>query len=127
MKNRETKIEIVRQHGELQSVSVLMPTWDKIENDNSISINIPLFGLKSHVFNNMDHSETLSDTVKAFCMAAEKYGNGLESELNILGWEFCDDSSDDNISMIYPITSRDTVIEQIMSTGETQAMILELA
>ncbi|WBV60543.1 hypothetical protein PFY12_00140 [Chryseobacterium camelliae] len=127
MEIKEATVEISRHEGGLRSVSVLMPTWDRTEMDGSTSVNIPLFGLKAFVFNKMNQEEVVHDTIKAFCVCAEKHGTGLESELSLLGWEFGDESSENTISMSYVITSKDTVIEQIMSTGETQSMILELA
>ncbi|SIQ69879.1 hypothetical protein SAMN05880574_12147 [Chryseobacterium sp. RU37D] len=111
MEFKEATIEIHRKAGLLKSVSVAMPTWDKDENDGSISVNIPLFGLKAFVFDDMDQDVVVNDVIKSFCISAEKFGTGLESELSVLGWEYCEEN-ENKITMSYLVHSKDFVILQ---------------
>lgn len=126
MEFNEATIDIHREAGILKSVSVIMPTWDKDEIDGSTSVNIPLFGLKAFVFDEMDQDEVVSDVIKSFCISAEKFGAGIESELSAIGWEYCSES-EENTVMSFLVPSKDIVIEQIMSTGDKHVMTLELA
>lgn len=127
MEINEATIDILREEGQLRSVSVVMPIWDKVEGDQSIIIEIPLFGTKTFVFDDIDANQAIDDAIKFFCKNSEKFGKGLEYELLALGWDFCDSFEENKTTMSFTIPSKDTVLEQIMNTGEKQAKVLELA
>ena len=126
MKINEANIDIVRENGKLLSVSVEMPIWDRILEDNFISVNIPLFNIKTFAKDEEDISVAIEEAIKAFCINVEKFGNGLESELKLLGWSYAK-TEKDNVTMSYCVPNHNSVFDQIMKTGEQFAQKLELA
>lgn len=122
----EANIDIIRKKGILTSVSVAMPIWDKEGNDELLAIDIPLFGIKTVAKNPMDAEVAIKESVKLFCLSAEKFGKGLENELKVMGWAFITQEKDFT-SMTFSIPAKNTVIDQIMSTGGQFAQKLELS
>lgn len=126
MKINEANIDISRKEGKLISVSVAMPIWDKVGMDDFISVNIPLFNTKTFAKDEKDADVAIAEAIKGFCISAEKFGRGLEAELKLLGWNFIE-QSDDFTSMAFIVSDSNTVIDQIMQTGEQFAEKLDLA
>lgn len=126
MQVNEANIEIIRKDKKLLSVSISMPIWDKTSDDNFITVNIPLLGIKTFAENEVDASVAIKEAVKAFCINSEKFGKGIESELKVLGWGF-NERMDDLITMSYSVSNSNSVIDQIMQTGEQFAEKLDLA
>lgn len=126
MKTNLPTIDIFRENSQLKSISVVMPLWDKVGIDDSIVVNIPLFGLKTYVFDDIDENKAIEDAIKTFCKNCEEYGKGLEVELSHLGWSLVNKDYE-KVTMLFNISDKDIVIEQIMDTGEKQARVLELA
>lgn len=124
---KEASIDIKRKAGDLISISVVMPIWDKIEIDNTLSINIPLFGLKTFADDEIDGETAAKEVIKGFCLSADKFGQGLETELKLLGWSFTRTKSKnkDVTSMVYSV--KNEVVDQIMQTGEQFADNLQIA
>ena len=119
-KTTEANIEVKKNQGRVVSVSVIMPTWNKVEDDHSFTtITIPLFGLKTIAIpnNDSDAVTAINEALKCFCISAEKFGQGIEKELQSLGWSLV--NSDQESSLLnYSISSSDVVLEQIMETGD---------
>lgn len=114
MKKNEANIEITRQKGVLSSISISMPIWHKIEDScKHITIDIPLFGIKTVAEDENDIDKAVDESIKCFCASAEKFGQGLEAELKTLGWK----SNDTNNSLL-DFNSDSDVVEQIMDTGD---------
>ena len=126
MKISEANVDIIRKNGVLTSVAIAMPIWDKIGNDDLLAIDIPLFGIKTVAKDTEDAEIAIKESVKLFCLSAEKFGRGLETELKVMGWAFIEQSKDFT-SMSFSVPSSNTVIDQIMSTGGQFAQKLELA
>jgi len=126
MKINEANIDINRIKGKLISVSIAMPIWDKIGIDEFISVNIPLFGIKTFAKNEDDAQIAVKEAITAFCINAEKYGQSLEAQLRIIGWDFIS-QTEEMTSMSYNVFNTDSVVDQIMQTGEQFAEKLELA
>lgn len=125
MKIKEANIEIIRDNGTLSSISVVMPMWDKIGIDDFLSINIPLFGIKTFAKDEVDSDLAVEEAIKIFCINAEDFGKGLENELKILGWSFSE-QTENSTSMYYGVSDTNIVLEQIMQTGEQYSQKLEL-
>lgn len=126
MKTIEANVDIIRKNGILISVSIAMPIWDKIGNDNLLAIDIPLFGIKTVAKDTLDAETAIEESVKLFCLSVEKFGKGLENELKVMGWSFTEQSKD-LTSMSFTVPSNNTIIDQIMNTGGQFAQKLELA
>lgn len=125
MKITEANIEINRKDGKLTSVSVAMPIWDKVGNDDFLSINIPLFGMKTFAKNELDAENAINEALTLFCINSEKFGKGLENELKLIGWGF-NEQKQDFTSMTYSVANSNSIIDQIMQTGEQVVQKLDL-
>lgn len=121
----EANIDIIRKDSVLTSVSISMPIWDKIGNDSLLAIDIPLFGIKTVAKDSVDAEIAIKESVKLFCLSAEKFGKGLESELKIMGWSI-DNQSNDLTTMSFSVPKTQTVINQIMTTGGQFSQKLDL-
>jgi hypothetical protein len=121
--NQEANIDIVRKDGKLASVSVVMPIWDKQGEDDIFAVEIPLLGMKTFAKDEIDAEIAVQESIELFCLNAEKFGKGLESELKILGWSF-NNQNKDFTSMSF--NSTNVVYDHIMQTGEQIAHKLDL-
>lgn len=126
MTPNEANIDIIRRDNNLVTVSVAMPVWDKPSNDGFISIDIPMFGIKTFAESDKDANSAIEESIRLFCMSAEKFGRGLEFELVNMGWNITSDK-DGLTCMSFSIPETFTVIEQIMHTGDQFAKRLEIA
>lgn len=115
MKTSEANIKITRIEDVLSSISLIMPTW-KHQEDTSLSVIIPLFGIKTFAKDLDDADIAINEAIKCFCIASEKFGQGIEKELQTIGWS----TVDNNHSLLnYSIDSNDNIVlEQIMETGD---------
>lgn len=127
MKINEANIDIIRKEGKLISVCVEMPFWDKMSDDNFISVNIPLFGIKTYSENDVDSDKAIEEAINLFCINSEKFGKGLEVELKLIGWSFSSQTEEGITSMSYSISNSNTVLDQIMQTGEKYIQKVNLA
>lgn len=116
----EATIEIQRdRHGVLDSVSVVMPIWDKEDSDGSTILHLPFFALKLYAFDDIDANDVINNAIKGFCFNCEKFGLGLESELELMGWTKVDPNN-----LIYKVDN--FVYEQMVHTGDKQSSKIEL-
>ena len=122
--NQEANIDIVRKDGKLKSVSFVMPIWDKQGEDDVLIVEIPLLGIKTFAKDEYDAEIAAQESIELFCLNAEKFGKGLETELKIFGWKF--NSKEDNFASMSFNTNR-VVFQHMMQTGEQVAHTLELA
>ena len=116
----EANIEITRHDGVLHSISAVMPVWNKTGEDDIIAVNIPLFGMKTFATDEADVDIAIEEAIKCFCIASEKFGNGLNQELVDLGWTAVENEKE-RISLDYNIPDDNFVFEQLMQTGEQYA------
>lgn len=123
MKFTEANIEINRIDGKLSSITIDMPIWDKIVEDEFMSVNIPFLGIKTFAKDEIDAQESIKECINLFCVTSEKFGNGLETELRLLGWEFI---SEDKESVVMSFNTSNVIFDQIMETGDKFVETLEL-
>lgn len=123
MRSREAAIRISRTDNHLANVSVIMPIWSKLDpSDGKLYISIPLFGLKTVATDENDVQDAVQESIKCFCIAAEKHGLGLESELEYVGWE---QLANKDGQLIFE-TQKSTVMDSIMETADEVAFNLEV-
>jgi hypothetical protein len=120
MNIHEANIEIVRHGSQLASISVIMPKWLKAEDNGLMAVNIPFFGLKTVAKNEEDAETAIEEAIKCFCISAEKFGRGIESELTALGWTV-EAGEHERTLLTYSIESSNYIVEQVMQTGEQYA------
>ncbi len=117
MKTAEANIEI-NKIGNESTISIIMPTWQKVEDDNNFfTVNVPLFGLKTFSLNEEDTITAIHEALKCFLISSNKFGQGIEKELQALGWNIIE-KEDNRTLLTYSIDSSNFVLEQIMETGE---------
>lgn len=126
MKITEANIDIVRTNGKLSSVSITMPIWGKVGNDDFLAVNIPLFGIKTFARDESDSEAAINEVLEAFCVNAERFGKGLENELKLIGWDFVEQKNGFT-SMSFRVSNSNSVLDQIMQTGDRISQKLELA
>lgn len=120
----EPIIEVIRHNEKLSSLKVIMPIWNESGEDNKIYTKIPLLGgLKTYSINENDTDIAVKEAIECFCIAAERYGNGLENELENIGWVLT--LSSDNRTVLN-IDSSNSMFNLVLQTGETTALDLEL-
>lgn len=124
----EIKMEITRNGESLSSVKVIMPTWNKVRDNGLTYISLPFFGLETCAKNDDDAAVALSEAVQCFCLIAERHGLGLESELEFVGWEKSEEKGDTEFGHSFMnVTPKNEAFDNIINTGETQALQLTLA
>lgn len=126
MKITEANIEINRKEGKLVSISIDMPIWDRIAEDEFVSVNIPFLGIKTFAKDDTDANTAIKEVINLFCITNEKFGNGLETELRLLGWDFVSEDLNTG-SVIMAYNTSNFIIDQIMETGDKFVETLELA
>ena len=130
MKNKvKANVIIEQKNGKLHSVFVNMPIWVKEPtSDGIIKIDLPFFGIDTLASDSLDIDESIEDILHLFYISCEKFGKGLITELQILGWDI-EDESEDKIVMEYMPKENNVIFEQMMSTGEIyeyEDILLEL-
>ena len=115
--NNEATIKLLKVVGKVKSISIFMPIWEKTSEHGNLFINLPLLGLETIAKDNTDSEAAIREIISSFCTVAEKFGQGIEKELQALGWVHVDDETGEPI-MGYNVSDADSVIERIMQTGE---------
>ncbi|NIG57252.1 hypothetical protein [Chitinophaga sp. Cy-1792] len=121
----EANITITKREGKITFISVSMPIWTKWNDFGNLSVNIPLLGIETIAKDGNDAEKAIEEAIISFCVIAEKFGQGIEKELQVLGWQL---AGDDNLE--YGINDADAVLESIFRTGENYVnphLKLELA
>lgn len=124
MKSISATIDIQRVEGKLTSIKVLMPTWNQFCEDNSINVEMPVFGISTQVSEESEIDEAIKEAIIIFCIASEKHGKGLEKELEVIGWK--KERGQTKSHALLNVQPKTTMFEQMMSTGETRAMMINL-
>jgi|JI81BgreenRNA_FD_contig_21_10045962_length_644_multi_5_in_0_out_0_2 hypothetical protein len=113
----EANFEIIRKNRKIQRVSVSMPIWTKTsDTDSHLSIQMPLLGIESIAKDELDAEQAIEEAVRLFCIASEKYGNGLETELEATGWKLL--SSKQGKSLGIELSDDLQYLDRIFQTGE---------
>jgi len=87
METQNVSIEIAREKGFLSNISLSFPIWISTNLDKSIDIEMPFLGLSTSSQDEDEIDLAIEEAIKAFCIICDKYGQGLEKELEFLGWE----------------------------------------
>jgi hypothetical protein len=122
--SNEPIIEVIRKDGKLSSVKVIMPTWNELGEDNKIYTKMPMLGgIVTYAINELDADIAVKEAIHCFCVAADKFGMGLEKELESIGWNIVS-KNDEHI--ILSIHSEMPAFELMLETGDTKALNIEL-
>ena len=129
MKHPEANITIKLEADGKTSVAVLMPVWVKTTEYGTLKISLPLLGLDTYAKNEEDADNAIDEAIIAFCVMAKKYGQGVQKELQSLGWQLMDDSGQQP-ALGYCVSDTDSLLERLFQTGDSYAksnLLLEAA
>jgi hypothetical protein len=110
-------IEITRTGNKLVSISVSMPVWSKqSEFDGNIHVKLPLLDIDTIAKNEQDAEFAIKEAIQSFCIASEKFGEGIEKELQALGWKQVDQNG--NHVLGFCVSETDELLERLLQTGD---------
>lgn len=125
MTTQEANIDIIRDsRGILKSVSLALPVWTKEAEDGFLSVNIPVLGIKTFAENDSDVDSAIKESITLFCLNAEEFGNGLENELRLVGWNATNRSFEKSSLSWF---TNDDILGLIFETGDSYSETLELS
>lgn len=117
MNTTEANIKITRSGDKITSVSVFMPIWNKMSDHGNLLVQLPLLGIDTIAKNEIDAEKAIEEAIASFCFVAEKFGQGLEKELQALGWVAIDGETGEPL-LGYNVSDTDAMLERLMQTGE---------
>lgn len=127
MSKQLSNIDIQRENGVLQSVTLVTPIWHKDLADETIEVTLPFFNLKTTAFSEEDIETAINEILEVFCKMCEKLGRGLEKELKLMGFDFTvGKEGQDNVSMGRASKTRDFALLQLIKTGDMIASKIEM-
>lgn len=112
----EAEIKIIREGEKLNAISVTMPIWSK-ESQGNLRIKFPLLGIETFAKDEEDSDDAIREALISFCIVSEKFGQGVERELQTLGWIHVDGQTGEPV-LGYNVADSDSLIERLMQTGE---------
>lgn len=115
MNNTEFNIQIHRREDKISSVMVEMPVWHKETEDGFLSVNVPLFDIRTYAKDENDADIAVREAIKAFCLNAEDFGQGLEKELMRLGWKVSSNSQEETLMTF---SNSNHIFNTLLSTGD---------
>lgn len=114
----EANIEIMMENGKAVSVSVSMPVWGKkSEIDGNLHVKIPLLNIETIAKDENDADIAIKEAIQGFCIVAQKFGQGIEKELQSLGWTRVDHNG--NPILGYCVSETDDLIDRLIQTGDS--------
>jgi hypothetical protein len=118
MNHSNPTIQVVRESNNLAAVKVIMPIWHKLGADGITHVKMPLLSLSTYGKGEDDVEVAIKETLTCFCLGADKFGIGLESELEFNGWEKMSEHAGESIF----IWKHEDSVDEILETGEETAM-----
>ena len=122
MFDNEVSMEITRNGNALSAVKVIMPTWNRTGADNKVYVSIPFLGIETCGESPEDADTAVKEALKCFILISEKYGLGLESELEFLGW---DRKESDQHHSLFNVQPKNRAFESMVNTGDSRAIQLD--
>lgn len=112
--NTEANIKINKNGGKVIFISVAMPICVQRNNFGNLSVQLPLLDFETIASDGTDAKKAIKEAIVSFCIIAEKFGRGIEKELQELGWE---NEGEDNL--VFKINGTGSILEEIFNTGES--------
>lgn len=113
----EANIKVTRNGNKIVSISVLMPIWNKRSDQGNLLVQLPLLGIETIAKDEHDAEKAIEEAIGSFCIVAEKFGQGIEKELQALGWIAIDDETGEPL-LGYNVSDTDAMLDRLMQTGE---------
>lgn len=110
----KANIKITKNDGKVTFISVAMPICTQRNNFGNFSVRLPLLGFETIARDGDDAKRAIEEAIISFCIIAERFGLGVEKELQGLGWK---NIEEDNLA--FDINGANTVLKGIFNTGES--------
>lgn len=117
MNTTEANIKITRIGDKITSISVFMPIWNKMSDQGNLLVQLPLLGIETIAKDEIDAEKAIEEAIASFCFVSEHFGQGLEKELQVLGWISIDGETGEPL-LGYSVSDTDVMLERLMQTGE---------
>ena len=117
MNTSKANIRVSRNKGKLKSISVLMPVWNKPSASGHVQVHLPLLHIDTVAKDDKDAKKAIEESLVSFCVASEQFGQGVEKELQALGWIEMDSETGEPV-LGFNVSDPDAVINKILQTGE---------
>ncbi|SFD25409.1 hypothetical protein SAMN05518672_1011289 [Chitinophaga sp. CF118] len=117
MNTLEANIKITRNGEKLSSVSVMMPIWNKLSDHGNLLVKLPLLGISTIAKDENDADKAIEEAIASFCIVADKFGQGIEKELQALGWIAVNGENGEPL-LGYNVSDTDALLERLFETGE---------
>lgn len=117
MNTTEANIKITRNGDKISSISVFMPIWNKHSDHGNLLVQLPLLGIETMAKDENDAEKAIDEAIVSFCIVSEKFGQGIEKELQALGWIHIHSETCEPV-LGYNVSDTDVMLERLMLTGE---------
>lgn len=117
MNTTEAHIKLFMHEEKITAVSVLMPVWNKESDHGNLLIRLPLLGIETIAKNEADADKAIEEAIISFCTVAQKFGQGVEKELQSLGWVKIDGETGEP-ELGYNVADTDDLLERLLQTGD---------
>ena len=117
MNHPEANIKIFRSEGKT-FISVFMPVWNKQSDHGNLLVHLPLLGIDTIAKDEKDAEIAINEAIKSFCIVAHKFGQGIEKELQSLGWVRVHSETGEPL-LGYNVAQTDEVLDRIFQTGDS--------
>lgn len=120
MQTNEANIKLTRNGGKVASISVQMPIWSKVSDHGNLLIDLPFLGISTIAKNEEDSEKAIEEAIVSFCLISDKFGQGVEKELETLGWIPVNSENGEPL-LGYSVDNADELLERILQTSEPYA------
>lgn len=83
----------------------------------NLLVQLPLLGIDTIAKDEIDAEKAIEEAIASFCFVAEHFGQGLEKELQALGWMAINGETGEPL-LGYSVSDTDVMLERLMQTGE---------
>lgn len=116
----EANIRITRRGKMTEAIAVVMPIWNRRSEKGNLLVNLPLLGIETVAKDETDAERAIEEAIISFCLVADKFGQGIEKELQALGWIPVDTENGEPLLgfSLSDSTEIELLLEQICHTTE---------
>jgi len=86
MSTIEPLIIITRMDNKIVTISAAIPVYIESGHEGFIEVHLPLLASMTWALNKNDIRNAVESTLISLCLGAERLGNGIERELESIGW-----------------------------------------
>lgn len=129
--NKDTNVatvEVIKSGDKLSMVNFVMPIWFTKLDDETFKVDIPLLGISTVAYDEQDIDAAVSEASHSFVIASERFGNGVEKELENVGWKLENNKAKTPKKHVLNVVSHKSSIEdRLFKTGTPTSLRLNFA